>query len=53
MRDRKLKNEKNLQELFDIIKKSNIKIIGVLEGEWREKGTKTPICFKAFQRKFQ
>ena len=39
-RERRLKtNEESLRELWDNIKRTNIHIIGVPEGEEREKGT--------------
>ena len=33
------KNEKSLRQLWDNVKRNNIRIIGVPEGEEREKGT--------------
>ena len=40
-REKRLKrNEESLRELWDNIKRTNIRIIGVPEGEEREKGTK-------------
>ena len=39
-REKRLKkNEENLRELWDNVKRTNIRIIGVPEGEEREKGT--------------
>ena len=39
-REKRLKtNEESLRELWDNIKRTNIRIIGVPEGEEREKGT--------------
>ena len=39
-REKRLKtNEESLRELWDNVKRTNIHIIGVLEGEEREKGT--------------
>ena len=39
-RERRLKtNEESLRELWDNVKRTNIRIIGVPEGEEREKGT--------------
>ena len=39
-REKRLKtNEENLRELWDNVKCTNIRIIGVPEGEEREKGT--------------
>ena len=39
-REKRLKtNEENLRELWDNVKRSNIRTIGVAEGEEREKGT--------------
>ena len=39
-REQRLKtNEESLRELWDNVKRTNIRIIGVSEGEEREKGT--------------
>ncbi|KAF6357110.1 hypothetical protein mRhiFer1_010033 [Rhinolophus ferrumequinum] len=35
------RNEKTLQELSDSVRKSNIRIMGIPEGEERQKGTET------------
>ena len=43
-REKRLKrNEESLRELWDNIKCTNIRIIGVLEGREREKGTEKNI----------
>ena len=40
-REKRLKtNEESLRDLWDNVKRTNIHIIGVPEGEEREKGTK-------------
>ena len=36
---KKIENEEHLRELWDNVKRTNIRIIGVPEGEAREKGT--------------
>ena len=36
---KKIENEEHLRELWDNVKRTNIRIIGVPEGEEREKGT--------------
>ena len=43
-REKRLKtNEESLRELWDNMKRTNIRIIGVPEGEEREKGTEKNI----------